>query len=131
MVDLVDVTAIERFVGVERWTTQHVARYERRTNTIFVLHSWVCVQSLGQDNLNDCPFAQAQDDMSFERHQWSMAAWVWDPWEDNADRPCLVEVGAYGKREGKGMPWHYLRPTARIPETFVPAPDSIARRRHG
>lgn len=126
MVDLVDVTAIEKFVGVERWTTEHVGRYEARTKTLFILHSWECLRTTY--DLRDCDFAQAQEDMLFERHSWSLAAWVWDPWLESGDQPHLVELGTYGKREGKGVPWYYLKPTARLPRTFVPAHDSIARR---
>lgn len=57
MIELVDPTEIEEIVGTRRHKTYHLARAVSAEETVYIMHSQVCVDT-GRD-LRDCPFSLA------------------------------------------------------------------------
>ena len=86
MSDLVPAADIERIVGAERRRQQHVGRAISSEQTVYVLHSAVCIAS-GQD-LRDFAFSVALD-----------AGIRPDDWDGREDEPVIL-----GIRDGHLVP---------------------------
>ena len=68
MSDLVPAEDIEQIVGVERHETDHYARAVSAEQTVYILHSWACLDS-GRD-LRRCPISLALDN-GIRLHEWT------------------------------------------------------------
>ena len=87
MSDLVSPDEIEAIVGMPRHDTEHYGRAVPNEQTVYVLHSRQCQQSMA--DLRDCPYSVALD--------WGIeAVGVWSLWADRQDVPVLLAITADG-----------------------------------